>query len=219
MTEPWTFSVLISGKLGSGKTTTQNGLFRAISFLLPENTVLFMANFADELKNECATRAGVPASVFYTEEGKAAYYPSVQMTGRELLQTVGEQARQADPDHWIKRVKERIARAKEMASSPNVLVIVGDCRHPNEVDGMRPGFAVRLVGDPNGVRVRSTADLMHISETAMDGYEGFDCTINTELLSPTDVVAVIMSELAKLAPARFGSFAPAAEVDMTNENV
>jgi len=207
MSEPWTYAILISGELGSGKTTTQNGLLRAISLALPENTVVFAVDFANELKAECALRAGVSTNVFYTEEGKKAFYPAVNMTGRELLQRVGEEARQKDPAHWIKRVQARITRARELTQSPNVLLIVGDCRHPNEVDLMRPGFAVRLEGDPKGVRARSTADLTHISERAMDSYESFDMKINTNEVPEAEVVKKIMRRLAEVLPDRFGAFA------------
>ena len=48
----------------------------------------------------------------------------------------------------------------------------------NEADAVSRygGTLVRLVGDPGKVRANSTRDLNHISETALDNYQGFDLT-------------------------------------------
>lgn len=207
MTAPWTYNILISGRLGSGKTTTQRGLVEAIAGHLGENTIVMAVNFADELKNECALHAGVPQDTFYSEEGKKTYLPLVQMTGRELLQRVGEEARQRNPAHWIERVQERVARVRAEQPNANVLVVVGDCRHPNEVDLMRPGLAVRLEGDPADVRLYTTANLSHASETSMDAYEDFDMRVNTDVSKPNEVVQAILTRLVTVDPVRFNGLA------------
>jgi len=201
MSDPWIYTILISGQLGSGKSTLQDALFTELSRRLPNTILVIKCNFADELKRECAKRAGVDPKVFYTEEGKLAYYEKVQMTGRELLQTVGEEARERDPCHWIKRAKQSIADA---AGTRCVVAVVGDCRHPNEVDMMRPGVAVRLTGDPGGVRARSTADMTHISETAMNDFEHFDLHINTDVTTPEMAVLLVLAWLDTYQQKRLG---------------
>lgn len=209
-TAPWTYAILISGQLGSGKTTLQQALFTDLSARLPTDIVVKMYNFADELKRECAERAGVPAATFYTEEGKKQFFSALGMTGRELLQSVGEEARQRDALHWVDRVRCGIARAAAERGVRGVLAVVGDCRHPNEVEFMRPGLAVRLMGDPGGVRARSSADLTHVSETAMNAYQGFDALINTDLVQPDKAVEIVLRRLHSVEPTLFHMLAPPA---------
>jgi len=202
--EPKVYSILISGELGSGKTTLQRLLEGELRRLLSPAILIVAVNFADELKRECAERAGVPASTFYTEEGKARYFPPLGMTGRQLLQTVGEEARQKDPEHWVKRAKQTINKLIEGSGARQVVAIIGDCRHPNEVDAMRPGLAVRLTGDPGGARARSSADLTHISERGMDDFERFDMHINSDKTTPEMEVLAVFERLTQAKLDLFG---------------
>jgi hypothetical protein len=189
------FTVLISGELGAGKTTTVNLLTPELTKIVADDVLVMSGNFADELKRECAERAAEPLDTFYTEQGKEKMLKSVGMTAGRLLQVVGEEARQKNPNHWIERLRQRATAEWRASGRARLLLVVGDCRHPNEIDDMKPGLAVRLEGDPGGARARSTRDLNHPSETALRAYEGFDIRINTETTPAKDVVASIVAPL------------------------
>jgi dephospho-CoA kinase len=85
----------ISGKIGSGKTTTGNILRGKLKFKL--------VAFADILKDICAIILNVNRDTLNTMEGKNKYYTIVSMTGRELLQKVGTGMFQKEfgKDIWI----------------------------------------------------------------------------------------------------------------------
>jgi hypothetical protein len=197
------YFVLISGELGSGKTTTQTALYKELTERFTSTTHVISINFADELKRECAVRAGVDQSVFYTEAGKREYYESVNMTGRELLQSVGEEARQFHHAFWINKAKQTLSTIVSLSESERFVVIIGDCHHPNEVELLRPGMSVRLQGDPGGVRAQSDADLTHVSERALDGYKHFDMIVDTETQRPNAIVECIINKLSVLRPSIF----------------
>jgi hypothetical protein len=135
------------------------------------------------------------------------------MTGRQFLQTVGEEARKRNPFHWVDRVQQTIGQFQiEFCEAAGVVAIVGDCRHPNEVDGMRPGLAIRLTGDPGGARARSHADMTHISETAMNGFDGFDMHIDTNTTLPEMAVLDVFQRLATDVPEMFADLVTAKSV-------
>lgn len=191
---PLVYCVLISGRIGAGKTTTVDALQQRLLELVDEaECVVLSGQYADELKRECAERAKKPLALFYSEAGKQTLIESEGVTAGRFLQIVGEEARARDPLHWIKALKRKQNEAA--ADGRRVIMIVGDCRHPNEIDEMRPGVAVLLRGDPGGVRARSTRDLNHISETSLDGYERFDLVLDTDALRTDSVVEAIVARL------------------------
>jgi hypothetical protein len=193
--------------MGSGKTTTQKLLYDDLRKLLPTKLIISV-NFADALKRECALLAGVPIDQFNTEEGKNKILPDIGLTGRQLLQKVGEARRQQNPSYWIDlvhtQVKNELAACNKDRSfqSDEMVVIVGDCRHVNEIEQMRPGLAVRLIGDPAKLRT-TPINSTHISETALDKYEDFDMKIDTDTCSKEMVVAAIERQLVLTQPNKF----------------
>jgi hypothetical protein len=192
------YTILISGEVGAGKTTTADALLDAVRKLAPPDTYVTVGQYGDELKRECAERAKVDISLFYSHDGKNTFIESVGMTAGRMLQVVGEEERQRDKNYWIDKLKE--SKKKELTASgkKKMLLIVGDCRHPNEIDDMRPGLAVRLEGDPGNVRATSTRDLSHPSETSLRDYEWFDLRFDTDTQRTAEIVAVILQQLGPL---------------------
>lgn len=91
------------------------------------------------------------------------------ITSRKLLQLWGTEYRRAQCEsYWCDHGKEKILKTEG-------LIFIDDIRFPDEVDMIRSegGVVIRLER-PGGSRI-ATPD--HPSETALDGYKGFDATI------------------------------------------
>ena len=170
----------ISGKIGSGKTTLADAL--QISFP-SSSTKVIVRNFADSLKEEVALHLNVGVALCYSHEGKNTYLPDYGMTVGEFLQQWGTRLRDLHPQIWVLAVQSFIDRCvRDTAGYARTVVLIGDCRFPNEVEWVHSvgGKVVRLNGDPANERARSTRDLNHISETALDSFDGFDLVVNTD---------------------------------------
>jgi len=91
-------------------------------------------------------------------------------TPREMMQSYGEFYRSIDYDFWVKSLMH-IIDEKEYTN-----VIITDVRHPNEAVSVKDkgGFLIRIVRDGNIV----PHGITHISETALDGFDGFDAVID-----------------------------------------
>jgi hypothetical protein len=112
--------------------------------------------------------AGIMPDWVHAEE-----YPQKQRT---LLQWWGtEYRRSKDPDYWVKRLFESLDKLK-----PDTAIIT-DVRFPNEVEAIHAagGYAVKVVrlGEPD-VKVPA-----HASESVLDGYDGWDYTLEAATLS------------------------------------
>lgn len=85
----------------------------------------------------------------------------------KLLQWLGtDYGRAIDPDFWVKRTEVPV----DMAA------VVTDLRFPNEADHLKKlGFVLIKVNRPDRPIDR---DPTHISETALDNYEGWDYIID-----------------------------------------
>lgn len=199
-----TFSVLISGKAYSGKTTTVECL-RPLLETLSDHTdgeiFLFVGNFADVLKEQCAKRAGVDLQLFYSQAGKNTMLPApFNMTAGRFLQVYGESERERDPTVWVDHLLAKAwAAFSKSVGARYLLMLIGDCRHPNEIDSLRrsqrEGLSVRLFGDPSASAALSTRDMNHISETALDDYDHFDLEIDTDTNDARLVTYAIWSTL------------------------
>lgn len=175
----------LAGRKHSGKDT----VCTIIGALVGPERVARVA-FADALKIEVFDwlAAGMPGS----DLPDVVYYASLDLDGldprppcaseldklmwvdrnkdqlRKLLQAWGtDYRRKQDENYLIDRCRERIA---QKASEGYQVIVVTDCRFPNEAD-MVKGLGGDLVlvarpGLPN--------DDTHASETAMVGYDGYD---------------------------------------------
>lgn len=133
------------GKMGSGKTTTQE-LIKEYYFDkgISEDNIL-LCNFADGLKELCFLlfKEHLPIESFYgTQEQKSKKHPFYDLSGRYILQTVGTDIVRKfyGEDFWTNymfSVIENINRE---------IVIVGDIRFDNEVKSimLRFGTVIKL---------------------------------------------------------------------------
>ena len=179
--------VAISGKIGSGKSTTSALLKKYLSENTNWNVV--EANFADSLKEVCAMEAGVPIEIFKTQSGKNTYLDKVGMRGGEFLQHVGKRERLKDPDCWVKLLFDKYPG--------NTCLIIGDLRMQNEAfhAKLHNAILIRLNGDPNGDNARTTRNREDISEVDLDTYPDFDCVIDTNVTPPDTVLNQIVAHL------------------------
>ena len=133
-------------------------------------------SFADPLKAICVNLFGLSHSQCYGSDDdknspvniKWEHVPGVKdkkgyLTAREFMQVFGTDiCRCIKPDIWTKSCIDRIYE------SGTELAIVSDCRFPNEVEAVQQagGKVIRLTRNP--------FDDKHVSEKALDDYEGFD---------------------------------------------
>jgi len=152
-------------------------------------------SFADELKTAVAEPYDFPVEQCYSQEGKNTTVVGTGKTVGQLLQEFGTNARLEDENVWVNAVNDFFEISKNTATGEKPLVfIVPDVRFPNEVswiDGQDFDFTVRLNGDPCNVFAESKRDKNHISETALDDFQGFDIILNTDEQSAADCARIV----------------------------
>jgi len=173
------FIVGISGKIGAGKTTQVDKLLSALG----EQHKLGI-NFADKLKADIRFHAGLSEWHTNTHAGKETLVPGYgSLTVGQMLQHWGGGLRHKMPFVWIAPVGQAIeAERRRGDPTKELFVVIGDVRNPNECRWINEngGVVVRLIGDPGGVRAKSTRDHNDETETALDHYVGFDLVVDTD---------------------------------------
>lgn len=136
----------------------KNEVASAIHDIYPRETAIL--GFADALKTLCRCEYG--------------------MTRKDppLLQRIGEERRRFDPNYWVNIL------ACTAADLEAPYILIPDTRHLNEVDFCKANGVVikvtRVDALGNPIRAKDR-DPHHISETALDGYDGWDyCLVNAE---------------------------------------
>lgn len=206
--------VCISGKMHSGKTTTAQDIIFTLAGTTSRFHQLREVNLATPLKLMCADMLGFDFNLTQTAKGKRATIAKYDCSVGRLLQRYGEMhCAEFGEDIWAHKLVKLIqtyanlAYYEQRTSFPRhdkakpILVLVADVRKPVEIEALRKHFGatiVRLEGDPQNMRAKSTRDQTHISEIALDDYTEFDMTCNTDTLSIAEVVASIIN-FAKLA--------------------
>lgn len=168
--------VLISGKKGSGKTTT------ALAF--PEEYELLA--FADSLKDMISVSMGIERGIL--DNNKDLLIEDLDLTVGELLQKMGDCVRTVHPDYFI------ISLQNKILSSERSHFVVHDLRYLNELQKMLEMedieiLSVRLSGRC-GTDSRSTT---HLSETDLDTYQGWDLGFNTLNWDTNEIVEEILN--------------------------
>jgi hypothetical protein len=139
-------------------------------------------NFADSLKSIAINFFGLTYEQCYGSEQEKntpspimnclGYRQSENFTAREFLQYFGtDVCRNLKEDVWVDFCINRIK------SEQSELALVGDCRFPDEVEAIQQagGRVIRLTRTPH--------EDAHLSETALDTFEGFDAVIDNEGVS------------------------------------
>lgn len=204
-----TMVIGFSGKIGSGKTTTEKAL---TSFVEDSGVSVHVLRFADPIKR-FVDREILPYDLKlendFSQEAKNKFIPDLEMTVGQFMQKFGTDAMRNgfSENIWVNLLS---ARVKSIHNNSSVvrLIIIPDVRFPNELeyfskeeDGIGK-MVFRLEGDPGKVRANSNRDLNHPSETALDGdeyLEKFDDLFNTEISSTGEIVDTIMSYITSTA--------------------
>lgn len=158
----------ISGKIGVGKTTLTNKLMR----MLPGTWVRLA--FADALKREVAVKFGFDRKFCYTPEGKdtEVHIPRVgYLKVREIMQWYGVARREENPDYWIEAARKEIEALRRRGIDG---VIIDDVRFENEARYVRANGDLLVRLEPYPGWKPSPGAEKHVSETALDLYQGWD---------------------------------------------
>jgi hypothetical protein len=174
--------VMISGKQGSGKTTTQKLLGEVWHKRF--GTKITYVNFADILYEMHDSVLGI-LNRYWPRRNIVKDGPLLQMLGTDWGRKT------IDEEIWVKCLEKKVQDA------PEGLVVIGDCRFENEFDGLPNALRVRL-DCPEEIRKQRCSmwreNTAHPSEVGLDRYaaEGrFDLQLETEIMSAADCVAII----------------------------
>lgn len=176
--------ITLAGRKQVGKDTSAQYIKQLIEG--SSQSRVHIVHFADALKQACSIIFGISLEEMETETGKQRlteiawpqdpgygyqYTPWPEgcedsarfMTVREILQFVGTNLfrNQLDPDIWVKSVYRKKYRDDDV-------VVVADCRFPNEAEFARANGI--LIGVERDTGLESDG---HPSETALDGYVGY----------------------------------------------
>lgn len=148
-------NIALCGRLRSGKDS--------VAEYLVANYGYIRFAFGDGLRDVCRR--------LYPEQFAGGAKP------RALLQSFGEYARTHDPDVWVNDMFRRISKDEHTRYSP---IVVSDVRQPQEYGRLNAeGYVLIRVECPDAIRIERAidsgdsfayADLMHGTETALDGY-------------------------------------------------
>jgi energy-coupling factor transporter ATP-binding protein EcfA2 len=183
--------ILISGKQGSGKTTlvkafeifarnsNENIQFVGMKFADPlykmQNRVL---DVLDEYGFETPNKDGVLLQLLGTEWGRKVY----------------------GDDIWAKICRRRVdfEIAHFILRQEKLLIVIDDCRFPNELEIFPDAFKIRLHADRDVRKERCDAwreNENHLSETALDdvGPDSYDALYETgpDGLTPQEIVNLV----------------------------
>jgi len=155
----------ISGKIGTGKSTISETLYRM-------GKAQAWRDFGDAVKEDCSERFGFPLEWAYSAEGKERVIfhsdlPLGSMRVRHILQWWGtDVCRKQDPHHWVKKMNSWIT-----VNRPNSLIL-GDIRFMEEAEYIlhMGGWLFRLEPYPE---YRNPPGGMHTSEMDLDEFSGW----------------------------------------------
>src|SRR5579871_2201221 len=168
------YGIMLSGKQGSGKTTTAKKIME----------------WAD--KNNYAFAAVKFAGTLYEMHDaikRIAHSKGIPMPEKDggLLQWLGtEWGRNGYGENvWVNATKNEVNNLVKNYKEfdVNALIVIDDCRFPNELEAFSHFLTVRLSADRDARKGRADAwrdNEHHASETALDEYDNkFDLILNT----------------------------------------
>lgn len=167
----------LSGRKQSGKTVCSEFIKRLLLSNGYQDVEIF--NFADPLKEDiCMNMFNLSYEQCYGEDDRKnefvdAYWNEEQLSARELMQLIGTDLfRKLNPSVWVNALLNKIKKSNHQ------IVIISDCRFPNEVEAIKKhnGLVFRLNRNPHKSE--------HISESILDAsrydWKNFDAIINNE---------------------------------------
>lgn len=218
------WGLAVSGKLASGKDTiaalalqrlVEGGPCEQQSWAMPlkneMDQILAVMRNADSKKdalgliveqNVSRLHAQMLMTELWEEARNGAHARSRTPKIRWALQYLGTDIRREQhPDYWVTRAIE-MAKTSIFGGSS---VFFTDCRFPNEVEAARKIglYTVRLevseevqrqrLRNRDGLRLDPVSSV-HPSETALDGYNGFDVVVNNDgpIIEAVEVVVAAM---------------------------
>jgi len=179
--------ILLSGKQGSGKTTTAKELVKAMADV-KGNKYVGLMKFADPLYD-------LHEYILNYME-RATGIPRVEKDG-ELLQLLGTEwgRKKYGANVWVNILRRKVEKA------PQDKIIIDDARFENEFDAFPEALRVRLDA-PKAVRKERTHawrdNDQHPSEVGLDLYHlagKFDMVFSTLTTPVADIVEDIQIEL------------------------
>jgi len=156
--------IILTGKIGSGKTSIAN--------LFKQKDSFQCLSIAGNLKNICS----LVSKPYISEIEKSVFIPEFGMTYGTMLQQVGTYFRSLYENIWIDLV------LSEIQNSENENFVIDDARFPNEIQKLKSIknkeiYVVHLENNNSGQN--DTRDKNHISETALNDFKDYDLVIDT----------------------------------------
>lgn len=189
--------VLISGKMGSGKTTLANSLIESLN--RRGHWIGHSEIFAEPLyKMHDACREII------RNLGVEPPHPNKDGNLLQLLGTEWGRKTLGD-DIWIRLLKNEISKMEKIMGkyNPNVVSIVSDCRFKNEFNALPQAYRVRLECQRHIRKGRVAMwrdNETHQSEIDLDEYADqgkFDYVFDTDKYSVAHCTDIIIAQLLK----------------------
>lgn len=184
--------IMISGRMGSGKTTLALALEEAIKTSIQSKVI--QTRFAEviyEIHDECRfvlSKYGI--EVPKEKDG-------------DLLQYLGTDwgRNKYGKDVWCKTTKSIVGQLEQ--KHPEAIIIISDCRFKNEFDYFSEALRIRLICDRDirKSRCESWRDKEnHPSEIDLDEWENeFDLKFDTGVKSVEECISEILYEISTRA--------------------
>ena len=157
---------IVAGKSGSGKMEVAKFINEYYIYKLKKNVVTSYSKYIRSFAMELTDWDGDPLK-----------------KPREFLQNFGMKVRNFDKDFFNRRMIEDIS-VYELDGVENV--IISDARMPDEIDKIKDNFddVYSFYIENQFAKSNLTAEqLAHITETALEGYDGFDYVLANEELN------------------------------------
>lgn len=190
--------ILLIGQMAAGKTT--------IAAALGEMGYV-RQSFADGVKDIAAMAYGRidKGGTYLIHELGMGY---IEVTGREILQRVGQDIKRIDQDFWLRIIEQKMIKRVDYNewsdTEKDVHYVIDDGRFDFELDWCRlKGFLIVGVNTPEPMRIQryqtvygrtpTVAELTHISETQVPQLLNHCDVIVQGSADPYDNVRKIMS--------------------------
>lgn len=194
--------VIISGRRGSGKTSTMEAVYKQIQAIKgnrPENIIF--AGSIYQMHDYCRNIL-LEAGILTPEQLKTK--------DRDLLLFLGTKwgRDSIDKDVWVKLAKHKakVFTEKQGSLYENIIFIVSDCRFENELNAFPEALRIRLECNREIRKIRcesfteTVESEFHPSETGLDQtmFDGkFDIVFNSGKHSINHISDLIMAQILK----------------------